>query len=98
MTDHLANEGTASLTTYGKFDFGKMAVATIDAALMMKVVEPLWVVSPRRRPSCRLIRGGESASFWRKLRRWRSGIARRRWRAVAGADLHRPPRIADDAA
>jgi hypothetical protein len=44
------------------------------------------------------------ASFWRKLnsgrrRRWRSGIARRRWRGrdIAGADLHRPPRIADDA-
>jgi hypothetical protein len=32
--------------------------------------------------------------------RWRSGIARRWWwrRDVAGTDLHRPPRIADDVA
>ena len=44
-------------------------------------------------------------SFCRKLngsagrRRRRSGIARRRWRrGVTGADLHRPPRIADDPA
>src|SRR5215475_13541435 len=73
-----ASQWTNTLTTYATPVFGKLPVAAIDTALVMKVVEPLWAVKPE---TASRVRGRiEVILDWATVRGFRQGDNPARWR------------------
>jgi integrase len=73
-----ASQWTTTLTTYATPVFGKLPVAAIDTALVMKVVEPLWAVKCE---TASRVRGRiELILDWATVRGFRQGDNPARWR------------------
>ena len=73
-----ASQWTNTLTTYATPVFGKLPVAAIDTALVMKVVEPLWAVKSE---TASRVRGRiEVILDWATVRGFRQGDNPARWR------------------
>jgi integrase len=73
-----ASQWTNTLTTYATPVFGKVPVAAIDTALVMKVVEPLWAVKSE---TASRVRGRiEVILDWATVRGFRQGDNPARWR------------------
>jgi integrase len=73
-----ASQWTNTLTTYATPVFGKLPVAAIDTALVMKVVEPLWAVKSE---TASRVRGRiEVILDWATVRAFRQGDNPARWR------------------
>ena len=67
-----------TLNTYVTPVFGKLPVQTIDVALVMKVLEPIWSTKPET--ASRLRGRIERVLDWAKARGYRSGENPARWR------------------
>jgi hypothetical protein len=73
-----AAQWTATLTTYVDPVFGKLPVAAVDTALVMKVLEPIWSTKPE---TAGRVRGRiESVLDWATARGYRQGENPARWR------------------
>jgi integrase len=73
-----ASQWTNTLTTYATPVFGKLPVAAIDTALVMKVVEPIWAVKSE---TASRVRGRiEVILDWATVRGFRQGDNPARWR------------------
>jgi integrase len=67
-----------TLNTYVTPIFGKLPVQTVDVALVMKVLEPIWSIKPET--ASRLRGRIERIVDWAKTRGFRSGENPARWR------------------
>jgi integrase len=68
----------STLSTYVTPVFGRLPVQTVDVALVMKVLEPIWAKKPE---TASRVRGRvESILDWSKARGFRSGENPARWR------------------
>jgi integrase len=73
-----AAQWTTTLATYVNPVFGDLPVQTIDVALVMKVIEPLWKRAPE---TASRTRGRiEAVLDWAKVRGYRTGENPARWR------------------
>jgi integrase len=69
---------TNTLTTYASPVFGSMAVAAVNVGLVMKALEPIWIVKPE---TAGRVRGRiETVLDWAKVRGFRDGENPARWR------------------
>jgi integrase len=69
---------TNSLKTCASPTLGRLPVASVDTALVMKVIEPIWRTTPE---TASRVRGRiESVLDWAKVRGFRSGENPARWR------------------
>jgi integrase len=69
---------SATLTTYASPVFGRLPVAAVDTALVMKVLEPLWGTKTE---TASRVRGRiENVLDWAKVRGYREGENPARWR------------------
>jgi integrase len=67
-----------TLETYASPVFGSIAVADVDVAVVMKVIEPLWSTKPE---TASRVRGRiEAILDWAKVRGFRAGENPARWR------------------
>jgi len=67
-----------TLATYVSPTFGSLAVADVDVAMIMKVIEPLWSAKPE---TAGRVRGRiEAVLDWAKARGFRDGENPARWR------------------
>jgi len=74
---HTAQWG-ATLATYAEPIIGKLSVQTIDTALVLKVLEPIWTAKPE---TAARVRGRiESILDWAKVRGYRTGENPARWK------------------
>jgi integrase len=73
-----AAQWEATLATYAESIIGKLSVQTIDTALVLKVLEPIW----RKKPETAVrLRGRiESILDWAKVRGYRTGENPARWK------------------
>jgi integrase len=67
-----------TIATYAEPVIGALAVAAVDTALVMKVLEPLWVRAPET--ASRLRGRIEAVLDWAKVRGYRDGENPARWR------------------
>ncbi|CAH2800455.1 MAG: Integrase [uncultured Paraburkholderia sp.] len=66
-----ADQWTNTLDTYASPHFGPLAVSTIDTALVMKALEPIW---KKKTETASRLRGRiESVLDWATVRGYRSG-------------------------
>ena len=73
-----ANQWTSTLETYAYPDFGSLPVASIDTALVMKVLEPIWT---SKTETASRVRGRiEAILDWATARGFRVGENPARWR------------------
>ena len=73
-----ANQWTSTLETYAYPVFGSLPVASIDTALMMKVLEPIWTTKTE---TASRVRGRiEAILDWATARGFRVGENPARWR------------------
>jgi integrase len=73
-----ATQWPNTLRTYVTPAFGRLPVATIDIALVMKVLEPIWSLKPE---TANRVRGRiESVLDWAKARGYRDGENPARWK------------------
>lgn len=73
-----ASQWTNTLATYVTPVFGKLPVQTIDVALVMKVIEPIWSAKPE---TASRVRGRiEVILDWARVRGYRMGENPARWR------------------
>jgi hypothetical protein len=68
----------ATLATYAKPVMGALPVQAIDTALVLKVIEPLWITKPET--ASRLRGRIESVLDWATVRGYRAGENPARWR------------------
>src|SRR5712671_6265726 len=69
---------TNTLRTYVTPVFGKLPVQSVDVALVLKVIEPIWVTKPE---TANRVRGRiETVLDWAKARELRTGENPARWR------------------
>jgi integrase len=69
---------TNTLRTYVTPVFGKLPVQSVDVALVLKVIEPMWVTKPE---TANRVRGRiETVLDWAKARELRTGENPARWR------------------
>lgn len=73
-----AAQWEATLATYAEPVIGALPVQTIDTALVLKVIEPLWAVKPET--ASRLRGRVESILDWATVRGYRTGENPARWR------------------
>jgi len=73
-----AAQWTNTLGTYADPVMGGLSVQTIDTALVLKVLEPIWTSKPET--ASRLRGRIESVLDWAKVRGYRSGENPARWR------------------
>jgi integrase len=73
-----AAQWEATLATYAGPVIGGLPVQAIDTALVMKVIDPLWVVKPET--ASRLRGRIERVLDWARVRGYRSGDNPARWR------------------
>ncbi|MGH7091909.1 MAG: tyrosine-type recombinase/integrase, partial [Stellaceae bacterium] len=73
-----AAQWPATLGTYAYPGFGDLPVATVDVALVMKAIEPIWTKKPE---TASRVRGRiESVLDWATARGYRQGENPARWR------------------
>jgi integrase len=73
-----AAQWQSTLDTYAKPVFGSLPVQTVDTALVMKVLEPIWTVKPE---TAGRLRGRiEAVLDWATVRGYRRGENPARWR------------------
>jgi integrase len=73
-----AQQWTNTLATYVYPTFGSVAVADVDVAMIMKVLEPIWAAKPE---TAGRVRGRiEAVLDWAKARGFRDGENPARWR------------------
>jgi integrase len=83
-----AAQWQATLATYAEPVIGGLSVQTIDTALVLKVLEPIWTTKPE---TAGRVRGSiESILDWAKVRGYRAGENPARWRGHLDKLL--PPR------
>ena len=68
----------ATLATYAAPVLGRLAVAAVDTALVLKVLEPIWHAKPET--ASRLRGRIEAVLDWAKVRGYRTGENPARWR------------------
>lgn len=74
---HIA-QWTSTIETYANPTLGKLAVASIDTALVMKCLEPIWT---KKTETASRVRGRiESILDWAKVKGFRSGENPARWK------------------
>jgi integrase len=73
-----AAQWEATLATYAEPVMGALSVQTVDTALVMKVIEPLWATKPET--ASRLRGRIESILDWASAREYRAGENPARWR------------------
>jgi integrase len=73
-----AAQWEATLATYAEPIIGALPVQTVDTALVLKVIEPLWTTKPET--ASRLRGRIESVLDWAKVREYRAGENPARWR------------------
>jgi integrase len=73
-----AAQWEATLATYAEPVIGALSVQTVDTALVMKVIEPLWATKPET--ASRLRGRIESILDWASAREYRAGENPARWR------------------
>jgi Arm DNA-binding domain len=74
-----AGQWEATLATYAYPTFGGLAVAAVDTALVMKALEPIWIVKPE---TASRVRGRiEAVLDWATVRQFRTGPNPARWRS-----------------
>ena len=75
-----AGQWKATLTAYAYPTFGHLPVASVDVALVMKALEPIWTDKPE---TASRVRGRiESILDWATARGFRRGENPARWRAL----------------
>jgi integrase len=73
-----ASQWEATLATYAEPVIGKLSVQTIDTALVLKVLEPIWTMKPE---TAVRVRGRiEAVLDWAKVRGYRVGENPARWK------------------
>jgi integrase len=73
-----AGQWTRTLDTYVTKVFGRLPVQTVDVALVMRALEPLWATKPE---TAGRVRGRiEAVLDWAKARGYRAGENPARWR------------------
>ena len=73
-----AAQWKATLATYAEPIIGNLSVQSIDTALVLKVLEPIWTAKPE---TAGRVRGRiESILDWAKVREYRQGENPARWR------------------
>jgi integrase len=73
-----AGQWEATLATYAEPVIGKLSVQSIDTALVLKVLEPIWTTKPE---TAGRVRGRiEVILDWAKVRGYRAGENPARWR------------------
>jgi integrase len=73
-----ASQWEATLATYAEPVIGKLSVQSIDTALVLKVLEPIWTEKPE---TAARVRGRmESILDWAKVRGYRMGENPARWK------------------
>jgi integrase len=73
-----AGQWEATIATYAEPVIGSLPVQVIDTALVLKVLEPIWTVTPET--ASRLRGRLESILDWAKAREYRDGENPARWR------------------
>jgi integrase len=74
-----AGQWEATLATYAYPTFGGLPVAAVDTALVMKTLEPIWIVKPE---TASRVRGRiEAVLDWATVRQFRTGPNPARWRS-----------------
>ena len=73
-----ATQWEATLRTYAEPVTGTLRVHSIDTALVMKILEPIWTAKPET--ASRLRGRIESVLNWATVRGYRQGENRARWR------------------
>ena len=73
-----AEQWVNTLATYAESVFGELPVQAVDTTLVMKAIEPLWIVKPET--ASRLRGRIESVLDWAKIRELRTGDNPARWR------------------
>lgn len=83
---------TSTLKSYAYPVFGKLPVAAIDTALVLKVIEPIW---GEKTETANRVRGRiETILDWARARGYRTGDNPARWRSHLDQILPRKSRIA----
>jgi integrase len=73
-----AAQWRATLATYVEPVFGSLPIQTIDTALVMKAIEPIWLIKPE---TANRVRGRVEAILdWAKIREYRDGDNSARWK------------------
>lgn len=73
-----ADQWTNTLAEYASPNFGRLNVALIDTALVMKAIEPIWLTKTE---TAKRVRGRiEAVLAWATVRGYRSGDNPARWR------------------
>jgi integrase len=73
-----AEQWTSTITTYASPVIGKMPVAAVDTALVMKVLQPIWTT--KTETATRLRSRIESILGWATVSKYRTGENPARWR------------------
>lgn len=90
--DKHAAQWTATLATYASPIFGKLPVAAVDTALVMKVLSPIWV---EKTETAKRVRGRiESVLAWATVQGLRHGDNPARWRNHLDKLLAAPEKVA----
>lgn len=86
-----ADQWGATLETYAYPILGKLDVASIDAALVMKVLEPIWT---EKNETATRVRGRiENILDWAGARKYRQGENPARWRGHLDKLLPKPTKV-----
>lgn len=90
--DKHAAQWTATLATYASPIFGKLPVAAVDTALVMKVLSPIWT---EKTETAKRVRGRiESVLAWATVQGLRHGDNPARWRNHLDKLLAAPEKVA----
>lgn len=82
---------TNTLSTYASPVFGKLSVAAVDTALVMKVLTPIWTTKTE---TAKRVRGRiESVLSWATVQKHRQGDNPARWRGHLDQLLAKPEKI-----
>ncbi len=88
-----ASQWTNTLETYAYPIFGKLPVASIDTALVMKVLEPIWTTKTE---TATRVRGRmESVLNWASVRGYREGENPARWKGHLDHLLPKRSKVAE---
>lgn len=86
-----AEQWTATLETYAYPIIGKIDVATVDTAMVMKILEPIWA---EKNETASRVRGRiESILDWAAARKYREGENPARWRGHLDKLLPKPTKV-----
>jgi len=89
--DKHGEQWTNTLATYASPVFGRLSVAAVDTALVMKVLGPIWTTKTE---TAKRVRGRiESVLSWATVQKHRSGDNPARWRGHLDQLLAKPEKI-----